>query len=150
MISGDITDSLDVADKKLGLKGHIKMTDVYFSYPTRTDVPVLKGINLEAQAGEKIALVGSCGAGKSTIVQLILRFSNIELGQITIDDKNINKLPLSSYRLHMAIVLQRSCYLAAPSEKTSSMVIQTPKSQQLLMQQSNPIRGTSSSPSRRV
>ncbi len=102
----DLTAPSDVSDEKLDLKGHIKMTDVHFSYPTRTDVPVLKGINLEAKAGEKIALVGSSGAGKSTIVQLILRFYNIEQGQITIDDKDINALPLSSYRSHMAIVPQ--------------------------------------------
>lgn len=102
----DLTAPSDVSDEKLDLKGHIKLTDVHFSYPTRTDVPVLKGINLEAKAGEKIALVGSSGAGKSTIVQLILRFYNIEQGQITIDDKDINALPLSSYRSHMAIVPQ--------------------------------------------
>lgn len=99
-------DSLRNDQTQLAFEGHVKLTNVHFHYPTRNDVPVLKGINLEAKAGEKIALVGASGAGKSTIVQLILRFYNIIDGEITIDGKNIYDLPLSAYRDHLAIVPQ--------------------------------------------
>ena len=54
--------------------GHVQFNDVRFSYPSRPDVAVLKGISLDVAAGRKIALVGQSGAGKSTIVQLLMRY----------------------------------------------------------------------------
>jgi ABC-type multidrug transport system fused ATPase/permease subunit len=56
--------------------------NVAFSYPTRPDVPVLKNINFEINSGEKIALVGPSGAGKSTIVQLLMKFYDLQSGSI--------------------------------------------------------------------
>ncbi|MEO1624657.1 MAG: ABC transporter transmembrane domain-containing protein [Bacteroidota bacterium] len=88
------------------LKGHVRYQNVHFSYPTRKDVPVLKGLDLEIEAGQKVALVGASGAGKSTIVQLLLRFYELDRGDILVDDKSIFDFDISSYRSHLALVPQ--------------------------------------------
>ncbi|MBP6826237.1 MAG: ATP-binding cassette domain-containing protein, partial [Saprospiraceae bacterium] len=67
------------------LPGNITFKDVRFSYPTRADVEVLKGVSLEISAGKKVALVGQSGAGKSTIMQLLLQFHFPTDGKITVD-----------------------------------------------------------------
>jgi ABC-type multidrug transport system fused ATPase/permease subunit len=88
------------------LNGTIEFQDVNFSYPTRSDVEVLKDMNFQIQPGEKIALVGQSGAGKSTIVQLLLKFYEINSGKILIDGKNIADLSVKELRSNMAIVPQ--------------------------------------------
>jgi len=88
------------------LVGDISFKNVTFSYPSRNDMMVLKGINLDISAGQKIALVGQSGSGKSTIVQLLLKFYNIDSGQITIDNKDINEYSLNEYRHQIGIVPQ--------------------------------------------
>ena len=88
------------------LSGKIQFEDVHFKYPTRPDIDVLKGINLEVLPGQSVALVGSSGAGKSTIMQLLLRFYNIESGNIALDGRNIHDYDLKSYRSHFSIVPQ--------------------------------------------
>ncbi|MCB1483503.1 MAG: ATP-binding cassette domain-containing protein, partial [Hyphomicrobiaceae bacterium] len=80
--------------------------EVYFNYPTREDVPVLKGLSLEIQPGQKVALVGPSGAGKSTIVQLLLRFYDLGKGRITVGGQNIKDLNITDYRKEIAIVPQ--------------------------------------------
>ncbi|WP_396142572.1 ABC transporter ATP-binding protein [Flavobacterium sp.] len=85
-------------------KGTIQLKDVRFSYIK--DEEVLKGINLKVQPGETIAIVGSTGAGKSTIINLLNRFYEINSGTITIDNRNINYYTLDSLRKQIAIVLQ--------------------------------------------
>lgn len=88
------------------LKGNIRYKDVQFSYPTREDIPVLKGLSLEIEAGQKVALVGPSGSGKSTIIQLLLRFYELNSGEIEVDGKTINEYNISLYRKNMAIVPQ--------------------------------------------
>ena len=90
----------------LNVKGNITFEDVHFQYPTRPDIPVLRGINLEIEAGRKIALVGQSGAGKSTIIQTILRFYDIASGDIKIDGRSIYDCDLRDYRSVMALVPQ--------------------------------------------
>ncbi len=85
-------------------KGLIELKDVRFSYIKNEEV--LKGINLKVQPGETIAIVGSTGAGKSTIINLLNRFYEIDSGEITIDNRNINEYTLESLRKQIAIVLQ--------------------------------------------
>ena len=85
-------------------KGTIELKDVRFSYIKNEEV--LKGINLKVQPGETIAIVGSTGAGKSTIINLLNRFYEINSGEITIDNCNINEYTLESLRKQIAIVLQ--------------------------------------------
>jgi ABC-type multidrug transport system fused ATPase/permease subunit len=85
-------------------QGAIRFEEVRFSYIQ--DEEVLKGINLNVKAGETIAIVGSTGAGKSTIINLLNRFYEINSGTIYIDNQNINEFTLESLRKQIAIVLQ--------------------------------------------
>ncbi len=85
-------------------KGNIQLKDVRFSYIKGEEV--LKGITLEVHPGETIAIVGSTGAGKSTIINLLNRFYEIDSGKITIDHQNINEYTLDSLRNQISIVLQ--------------------------------------------
>lgn len=85
-------------------KGRIQMKDVRFSYIP--EVEILKGINLEIEAGKTIAIVGSSGAGKSTIINLLNRFYDINSGSIKIDGTDINEFKLDSLRKQIAVVLQ--------------------------------------------
>ncbi|WP_338792904.1 ABC transporter transmembrane domain-containing protein [Bernardetia sp. MNP-M8] len=88
------------------IQGNISFKDVRFSYPTRTDVEVLQGLSLDIKAGEKIALVGHSGAGKSTIIQLLERFYDPQTGTIEVDGKNNLEYDLSFYRSAIGIVPQ--------------------------------------------
>ena len=88
------------------INGHIQYNDVHFSYPTRSDIEVLKGIDLTITAGQKVALVGQSGAGKSTIVQLLMKFYNLAKGSITVDGKNLEDYNLTSFRKNIGIVPQ--------------------------------------------
>ena len=84
--------------------GNLKFENVRFSYIDNEEV--LKGINLTVKSGETIAIVGATGAGKSTIINLLNRFYEINSGAIYIDDQNINDFTLDSLRDQIAIVLQ--------------------------------------------
>ena len=87
-------------------KGNIEYKNVHFSYPTREDIAVLKGIDFKIKAGQKVALVGPSGAGKSTIVQLLLQFYKIDKGDILLDGKSVFDYNISEYRHNFAIVPQ--------------------------------------------
>ena len=93
-------------EKTRTVNGNISFQNVHFSYPSRSDLPVLKGISLEIKAGEKIALVGYSGAGKSTIIQLLMRFYNYQEGEISIDDIPITDFGITELRKNIAIVPQ--------------------------------------------
>jgi ATP-binding cassette subfamily B multidrug efflux pump len=113
MVAGDrvfeIIDTQESISKEgnieiTNLEGSIQFNDVHFSYVKGESV--LKGISFEIKAGETIAIVGATGAGKSTIINLINRFYEIDSGQISIDHTDINAYTLHSLRNHIAIVLQ--------------------------------------------
>ncbi|WP_116109103.1 ABC transporter ATP-binding protein [Lewinella sp. IMCC34191] len=86
--------------------GAIRYDNVAFAYPTRPDITVLRGIDLYAAPGEKIALVGASGSGKSTIVKLLLRFYSVQGGHITVDGQDIDDFDLETYRDSLALVPQ--------------------------------------------
>ncbi|CAA9203197.1 ABC transporter ATP-binding protein [Flavobacterium bizetiae] len=88
------------------IKGNVSFKNVAFSYPSRKEVQVLKDVNFTAEFGQKIAIVGPSGAGKSTISSLLLRFYDIESGEITVDGKNIYDYDLENLRGNMSIVPQ--------------------------------------------
>ena len=86
------------------IEGKISIKDLKFSYLPGEEV--IKGIDLEIQPGEKIAIVGATGAGKSTLINLLSRFYEFENGQIRLDDRSIKDFSLQSLRKHVGIVLQ--------------------------------------------
>jgi len=85
-------------------KGRISFKDVRFSYVNDEDV--LKGISFNVEAGQTVAIVGATGAGKSTIINLLNRFYEINSGTIEVDGTDIKKMTLSSLRDQIAVVLQ--------------------------------------------
>jgi len=100
----ELSDSMTVP--ALEFKGNITYEDVHFEYPTRTDVPVLKGLSFDVQSGQKVALVGTSGAGKSTIVSLLLQFYDVSEGDIKVDGRSIYDYNLTAFRKNIAIVPQ--------------------------------------------
>lgn len=89
---------------RIPVRGEICFNNVSFSY--KEGEPVLKNITLEAQSGKKLAFVGSTGAGKTTITNLINRFYDIESGEITFDGINIKDIRKADLRHSLAVVLQ--------------------------------------------
>jgi len=89
---------------KNDIQGNIKFSDVRFGY--LEDEEVLHGISFDVKAGETIAIVGATGAGKSTIINLLNRFYEINSGSILIDGIDIKEYALASLRNHIAVVLQ--------------------------------------------
>ena len=87
-------------------KGNISFENVGFSYPSRPDVVVLKDISLEIKSGEKIAIVGHSGAGKSTIVQLLMKLYPLNKGKILIDGQDIATQDVTELRSNIAVVPQ--------------------------------------------
>ncbi|AMC10740.1 antibiotic ABC transporter ATP-binding protein [Lutibacter profundi] len=85
-------------------KGNIAFKNVHFSYIEGEEV--LKGISFNVNAGETVAIVGATGAGKSTIINLINRFYEINEGEICVDNQNIKQYTLKSLRKKIAVVLQ--------------------------------------------
>ncbi|KAF1747191.1 hypothetical protein GCK72_023652 [Caenorhabditis remanei] len=88
------------------VQGNISFQDVRFSYPTRPDAQVLKGITFDVKNGECIALVGASGSGKSTVVQLLLHYYNIDSGNILIDGVELNRMNLKKLRRVIGVVSQ--------------------------------------------
>ena len=88
------------------LKGNVAFKNVSFTYPERPEQFALKGLNLSINKGEKVALVGHSGAGKSTISKLLLGFYQLPNGDIEFDSKNMTELDIRDIRRHIAIVEQ--------------------------------------------
>ena len=89
-----------------GIHKEVVLDNVDFSYEKGT--PILKQVNLRAKKGEMVALVGPTGSGKTTVMNLLNRFYNVDGGSITIDGKDIRDISLPSLRSHIGIVLQES------------------------------------------
>ena len=92
--------ALDIAE----MEGNISFKDIHFSYVEGE--PVLKGLDLEVGKGKKIAIVGATGSGKTTVVNLLTRFYELDSGEISIDGVNITDIPKETLRRSIAIVLQ--------------------------------------------
>ncbi|KAK9449518.1 P-loop containing nucleoside triphosphate hydrolase protein [Limtongia smithiae] len=88
------------------VQGNIDFKDVHFRYPTRMQVPVLRGLNLSIKKGQYVALVGSSGCGKSTTIGLLESFYRPQRGQVLLDGQDVSKLNVNAYRSHIAMVQQ--------------------------------------------
>ena len=87
-------------------EGKIEFAQVGFRYPTRPEVEVLKNVSFQIHSGEKVALAGHSGAGKSTIIQLLLRFYEAEKGAILVDGRDVRDWNLKALRSKIGIVPQ--------------------------------------------
>lgn len=96
----DKKDAIELKD----VKGNVEFKNVHFEY--EKDISILENINMNIKAGEKIALVGPTGAGKTTIVNLLSRFYRIKSGEILVDGININEVTLKSLRKEIGVMLQ--------------------------------------------
>ncbi|MDD2434704.1 MAG: ABC transporter ATP-binding protein, partial [Bacilli bacterium] len=106
-LENDLTD-IKKPIKVSEIKGKIEFKNVSFSYQEGTGDMVLKDLNFVVQAGETIGIVGSTGSGKSTLVNLIPRFYDVEHGEVLIDDTNIKKYQISFLRKKIGIALQQA------------------------------------------
>ncbi|KAK7863891.1 hypothetical protein R5R35_007224 [Gryllus longicercus] len=106
----DRVPEIDPYDKKgqkpQKVQGHIIFQNVTFQYPTRPEIKVLKDFNVDIKPGQTIALVGSSGAGKSTVVGLLLRFYNLTQGKILLDGVDLHTLNLEWLRKQIGVVSQ--------------------------------------------
>lgn len=96
----DVEDAIELTT----CEGNIKFEDVCFSYVD--DKPLLENVNINAKPGQKIAIVGPTGCGKTTLINLLMRFYDINAGQLKIDGNNINELKRESLRKSIGMVLQ--------------------------------------------
>ncbi|MFZ5918945.1 MAG: ABC transporter ATP-binding protein [Chloroflexota bacterium] len=99
----EVLDAPDAAPLET-LQGDVRFEAVNFGY--RPDTPVIKGMSLEARAGQTVALVGPTGAGKTTIINLLTRFYEVDGGRITIDGADIRQLKKADLRRQLGLVLQ--------------------------------------------
>ncbi|XP_055937185.1 ATP-dependent translocase ABCB1-like isoform X1 [Argiope bruennichi] len=88
------------------VKGYIRFKNVRFNYPSRPKVKILRGLNLEVQPGQTVALVGSSGCGKSTCIQLIERFYDAQQGDVMLDDACVKDMNVANLRSHIGLVSQ--------------------------------------------
>ncbi|XP_042901555.2 ATP-dependent translocase ABCB1 [Parasteatoda tepidariorum] len=101
-----IDSSSEAGLRPRALRGVIALRDVNFSYPARKDVAVLKNMSLDVAPGETVALVGSSGCGKSTIIQLVLRFYDTDSGSVELDGTDVKDLNVGWLRDHIGLVGQ--------------------------------------------
>jgi ABC transporter fused permease/ATP-binding protein len=99
------------------VRGDIRFENVHFAYPTRSDLPVLNGLDLEISSGQVAALVGSSGGGKTTIASLIPRFYDPARGTIAVDGVNITELKPSWLREQIGIVSQEPILISSTIEE---------------------------------
>ncbi|MGD9796057.1 MAG: ABC transporter ATP-binding protein, partial [Acidimicrobiia bacterium] len=97
-------DHVSGSNGKVEVRGRVEFDNVNFSY--RADRPLIEGLSLIAEPGRTIAIVGPTGAGKTTLVNLLMRFYEIDGGQIRLDGRNIASMPRHELRSHMGMVLQ--------------------------------------------
>ncbi|KAI3395037.1 hypothetical protein diail_1860 [Diaporthe ilicicola] len=103
--TGGDDEATDESEKGIALD----FRNVWFSYPTRPDIQVLKGLDLQVRKGEIAAIVGSSGSGKTTVISLIERFYRAQSGDVRYNRRSIEDLDLASYRSNLSLVAQEPC-----------------------------------------
>jgi len=96
----------DGAENLAEVQGDVRLEEVFFAYPNSADVSVLRGVSLEFAAGETTAIVGATGAGKSTLVKLLLRFYDPTAGRITLDGRDLRDVRMADVRQAIGLVSQ--------------------------------------------
>ena len=88
------------------IEGEVMLRDVFFGYDGHSEEPVLQGIDLTAEPGQTVALLGATGSGKSTLVHLIPRFYDANRGKVMLDGVDVRQIPLHQLRTHVGVALQ--------------------------------------------
>lgn len=96
--------ALDGGEPLGQVRGDVELRDLWFAYG---DEPVLRGVDLQVRAGQTVAFVGESGGGKSTLLDLLMRFHDPDRGAILIDGKDLRQIRLADYRAHTAVVSQQ-------------------------------------------
>ncbi|XP_037033409.1 ATP-dependent translocase ABCB1-like isoform X2 [Bradysia coprophila] len=94
------------SNKQWDVSGDVAFDKTQFFYPSRPSSQILQGLNLDVRAGQTVALVGASGCGKSTCIQLLLRYYDATDGFVSIDQKDVTSVPLSSLRSQLGTVSQ--------------------------------------------
>ena len=118
---------LDQEPVAVSLRRPIALQDIHFNYPQRPDVPVLQGFSMRVEPGQQIALVGSSGAGKSTVAAMLLRFHAADQGTFNVGDEDVATMDLR-YQDRAAgetcVVLEpRVEQLLAPGERVAVALV---------------------------
>lgn len=101
-----LEDEASPSSDAIRISGEIAFSRVSFSYPSRKDYQVLNDLNFVIRPGEKVALVGKSGSGKSTIINLLMRFYSVDKGTIKVDGRDMGEYNLTAYRKNIAVVPQ--------------------------------------------
>ncbi|WP_296762883.1 ABC transporter transmembrane domain-containing protein [Sediminimonas sp.] len=112
-----VTDPAEPLPVPAPVRGAITFEGVSLHYPSRPDDPALDGVDLDIAPGETVALVGPSGAGKTSIVQLILRFYDPTEGRVTLDGVDLARMRRQDFRAHMALVPQDPVIFAASARE---------------------------------
>ena len=112
-VEDSVQDTTTPAALPVPVQGAIRFDDVSFSYPSRPDVSALDHVTLEIAPGETVAFVGPSGAGKTTIIQMLLRFYEPQRGRVMIDGVDLSTLARDAFRRHIALVPQDPVIFAA-------------------------------------
>ena len=115
----DLVRSSDSAIAAPPIPGEIRFEHVWFGY--KPDEPVLRDLNLTIHPGEKVALVGPTGAGKSSIIRVLCRLYDVTQGRILLDGEDIRKLPQAELRQRMAVILQDGFLFAGDVKSNISL-----------------------------
>lgn len=114
--SDSVQDPVEAADMP-PVEGRVSFEGVTFHYPARPEVAALSDVSLDVQPGETVALVGPSGAGKTTIIQLLLRFYDPDSGTIRIDGNDLTQVNRSAFRKSIALVPQDPVIFAASARE---------------------------------
>ncbi|MEO9650759.1 MAG: ABC transporter transmembrane domain-containing protein [Roseobacter sp.] len=112
-VKDSVTDPKQPKQLPRHVKGHLAFEDVTFSYPARPGTNALENVTLNIEPGETVAFVGPSGAGKTTIIQLLLRFYDPDQGQVLLDGINLLDLQRNAFRKAIAVVPQDPVIFAA-------------------------------------